>query len=112
MFNPSNAFQGEEHQPFQFDGNNGRAVLLTHGFPGSAAEMRPVGALFHKRGWTSRGVLLPGFGPAIETLPEKSMDDWLDAVMRAYSDLRRTHDTVVVAGNSMGGALSIQAAAQ
>jgi carboxylesterase len=108
----NNAFQSPEHQPFELDGTNGGAILLTHGFPGSPAEMRPIANVLHQRGWTVRGILLPGFGAEIETIPQRHHSEWEAAVNTALTQLRNTHDRVIVAGNSMGGALSIQAAAQ
>jgi esterase/lipase len=107
-----NAFEGEAHRPFHFEGINGGAVLLTHGFPGSPKEMRPVADIFHAMGWTTHGVLLPGFGPEIETIDQRTHNDWLHAVEGALKSLRRDHDTVILVGNSMGGALSIQAASR
>ncbi len=106
-----NAFAGEEHQPFRMTGTHGGAVLLVHGFPGSAKEMRPVAEILHGLGWTTHGILLPGFGPEIETLGERTADEWLAAVEHAHADLRADHDTILIVGNSMGGGLSIQAAA-
>jgi esterase/lipase len=106
------AFAGEEHQPFRLEGANGCAALLVHGFPGSAKEMRPVADLLHTQGWTAHGILLPGFGPDIKTLGTRSADEWLGAVEGATTDLRANHDTILLVGNSMGGGLSIQAAAR
>ncbi len=106
------AFQEPEHLPFLFEAEGNRAALLTHGFPGSAKEMRPVAQLLHDMGWTTQGVLLPGFGPEIETIMEKKHTDWQQTVDTALAQLRHNHDTVLLIGNSMGGALSIQAAAK
>jgi len=107
-----NAFEGPEHLPFTFDGANGGAVLLTHGFPGSAKEMRPIAHALNDAGWTTHGVLLPGFGPAIETLGERQHTEWQQTVSTALAELQASYSPVIVAGNSMGGALSIHAAAK
>jgi carboxylesterase len=106
-----NAFEGEEHRAFFRLAGGGRAALLVHGFPGSAAEMRPLADILHADGWTTQGLLLPGFGPEIATLGERSVSEWSVAVTRAVADLRAEHQTVILVGNSMGGALSIAAAA-
>jgi carboxylesterase len=105
-----NAFQGEEHQPFTLHGGDA-AALLVHGFPGSPAEMRPIGRVLHDAGFTVRGVLLPGFGPDVETLADRTSTEWRHAVMEELADLQREHETVLLVGNSMGGALCIQIAA-
>lgn len=104
------AFQGVEHRPFYLEGGR-PAALLVHGFPGTAAEMRPLGQVLHEAGWTAQGILLPGFGPDIGRLGERSAGDWLDAVQSAASDLGREHNPLLLVGNSMGAALALQAAA-
>lgn len=106
-----NAFQGEEHQPFHWQGG-GPAALLVHGFPGTPAEMRPLAKCLHAAGWTARGVLLPGFGPQIETLPERTPAEWIGAVRAALAELQRAHHPVLLIGHSLGGAISIQVAIQ
>lgn len=106
------AFSGDEHLPFHLDAGSGSpAALLVHGFPGTAAEMRPLGDALHAAGWTAHGVLLPGFGPQIATLGEKRLEDWTLHVQHALHTLKRQHETVIIVGWSMGGALSLHAAA-
>lgn len=108
----SAAFQGEEHRPFTFTGQKpGHAVLLVHGFPGTPADIRPVAEVLNAAGWTTQGVLLPGFGPEVDTLADRTIDEWLNAVRKALRDLQRDHDTVLMLGYSMGGALAMQIAA-
>ena len=110
MFAQIAAFQGEEHQSFLLVGGR-PAALLVHGFPGSPAEMRPVGEALHDAGWTVQGLLLPGFGPDIATLQQRRLEDWQAAVANAMASLRREHDPLLLVGLSMGGALALQAAA-
>ncbi|NWG16982.1 MAG: alpha/beta fold hydrolase [Chloroflexi bacterium] len=108
---PNNGFQGEEHQPFFWPGGKA-AVLFVHGFPGTPAEMRPLAESLHRAGWTAQGILLPGFGNQIETLLERTNEDWLSAVTSALAQLQREHAPVLVVGYSLGGALALQAAAR
>ncbi len=112
MMSNISAFAGEEHRPFLLKGTNNCAVLLVHGFPGSAKEMRPLAEAINALGWTTQGVLLPGFGPEIETIEQKMHTDWEQHVDNALLELKAKHSTVVLVGNSMGGALSIQAVAK
>ena len=108
-------FQTTEHQPFHMEvdaGASSGAVLLVHGFPGSPAEMRPLGQVLNQAGWTVEGLLLPGFGPQIENLFEQKMEDWVAAVLSALRRLKSDHQRVLACGFSMGGALVMQAAAQ
>lgn len=107
-----NAFQEEDHLPFFFEGTKDVAILLTHGFPGSAKEMRPIAYVLNNMGWNTRGILLPGFGPEIETITDKTADDWYNTVESALIELKQDYKTVLLAGNSMGGGLSIQALAK
>ncbi len=102
-----NAFAGEEHQPFTLKGGS-NAALLVHGFPGSPAEMQPLAALLNQRGWTTRAILLPGFGAEFEHIVHKTKEDWKQAILTELRDLQRHHQHVVLIGNSMGGALSIE----
>lgn len=102
-------FQDEKHKPFHWTGGE-PAALLVHGFPGTPAELRPLGTSLHRAGWTVHGLLLPGLGPEIDTLFERHADDWLNAVRRALLNLRQGHDPVLLIGYSMGAALSIQVA--
>jgi carboxylesterase len=105
------AFAGEHHRPFVLNGG-APAALLIHGFPGTPAEMRPIAQSLHHAGWTAHGLLLPGFGLEIETLADRTHNEWLAAVHERLATLRRTHSPVVLVGLSMGGALALAAAAE
>lgn len=107
-----NAFQGPEHEPFFWPGAQQKAVLLIHGFPGTPADMRPVAEILHRAGWAVQALLLPGFGPQIGTIHKKRYEDWIAAVCEALRDLQARYPHVILIGYSMGGALSIRAAAE
>ena len=107
---PVRTFQGEEHAPFFMKG--GRcAALLVHGFPGTPAEMRPLAEHLHSMGWTVQGILLPGFGSEMEHMADKHYGDWLCAVEGALATLKQSYEPVLLVGYSLGGALSMRAAA-
>lgn len=108
----SEAFADEKHSSFQWDGDGQQAALLVHGFPGTPDEMRPIATVLHEMGWTVRAILLPGFGQDIDTILERSHDDWIAAVRHDLSALRTNHETVILVGFSMGGAVSINVAAE
>ncbi len=72
--------------------------------------MRPLGALLNNAGWTVHAPLLPGFGPEIETLSERSFREWVHTGRTAYEDLQREHQTILLVGNSMGGSLAMRLA--
>ena len=100
------AFQEPEHLPFLMQGGE-PAALLVHGFPGTPAEMRPLGEILNRAGWTAQGILLPGFGPEIATLMKRNYEEWIEAIDKALSELKQEHFPVIIVGYSMGGALSI-----
>lgn len=102
-------FQGTEHLAFFWQGKK-RAALLIHGFPGTPAEMRPLGLILRDLGWTVNGPRLPGFGADIGTLHQRHFADWTEAVTASVLELQKDHEAVVVIGYSMGGALALHAA--
>jgi len=105
------AFQSEDHRSFTWHADHDAALLLIHGFPGTPAEMRPLAKAFSTLGWTTSAPLLPGFGPEVDTINDKSHADWLQALQISYAELRRHHRIVALLGLSMGGALALQLAA-
>jgi carboxylesterase len=102
-------FAGDEHRPFLLAGGR-PAALLVHGFPGTPAEMLPLGLSLQKAGWTARGLLLPGFGADLASLENRSTQDWVHCVGAALCALRRRHSPVLLVGFSLGGALAVTAA--
>lgn len=111
----SEFYSGPQHQPFTLGHNPGLAqigALLIHGFPGTPAEMRPLGERLATAGWAVSGPLLPGFGPQIPTLSDKTRYDWLTAVRQTWQQVRAAHETAVLVGFSMGGALAMHLAAE
>jgi len=104
-------FREEEHRPFFWPAGQPAALLL-HGFMGTPAEMRPLGEAFRQAGWTSQGLLLPGFGHELDTLFERRYQDWIGAALLALDELKRGHRPVLVVGYSLGAAVAINVAAQ
>lgn len=105
------SFQNAEHAAFHWEGGS-NAALLIHGYPGTPAEMRPIAELLHDAGWTVNAPLLPGFGSEMETLADKTNEDWLHAIEAEYLSLRGNAKTMAIVGYSMGGALALQLAAK
>jgi carboxylesterase len=103
-------FADPEHEPFTW-GVGPRRALLLHGFPGTPAEMRPLGSRLVERGWRVHAPLLPGFGPEIPHLSNFGREDWLEAAAEAWSGLMTNGTRRVVVGYSMGASLALHLAA-
>jgi carboxylesterase len=107
---PLKVFQQPEHKAFVYEGGR-PAALLIHGFPGTPAENRPIAGALNAAGWTASGILLPGFGPEIEILPQKTQQDWIAAVQKSIDELNADYGPVICVGFSIGGALALIGAA-
>lgn len=98
-------------ETFLLQGNNGKAVLLLHGYTGTAAEMRPLGDYLHTLGYTVLCPRLPGHGTTVEDLEQTTADQWLATAAAACDELLAGYSKVYVAGLSMGGLLAMAIAA-
>ena len=102
-------FTDEIHKPFRWTNDGSRAAVLVHGFPGTPADLRPLGELLHSVGWSVTAPLMPGFGPEIATLADRSYIEWRETIQASIIDARTTHERVVLVGHSLGGAISLLA---
>ncbi len=87
-------------------------VLLSHGFTGSTASMRPWGEFLAGHGYGVSVPLLPGHGTRWQDLNTRRWQDWCAEIGLAFDKLRAECDQVVVAGLSMGGGLVLKLAAE
>jgi carboxylesterase len=101
-----------EHQPFAFVGGQHAhvGVLCIHGFTGTPAEMRPLGEYLAKKGYTVRGMLLPGHGALPERLKGYKWQQWAGAAKTMLEQLAQQCQHVFLAGESMGGLISLHLA--
>lgn len=104
-------FDAPEHLPFQLEGSRGTAVLV-HGFPGTPKEMRAIGEALQRQGWAVNGLLLSGFGRDLPRLFQQRSAAWIDEIAQAVQHARQNGRPVLLVGFSMGGGLSVAAAAQ
>lgn len=99
-------------EPFLFPGNR-TGVLLIHGFTGSPAAMRGLGEFLNRtQGYTTLGIRLPGHGTQVDDLRRPTWRDWITAVEDGLNLLHGMSDQVYVGGISMGGVLTLIAAAR
>jgi carboxylesterase len=87
-------------------------VLLSHGFTGSPASMRPWGEFLASHDYTVRVPRLPGHGTTWQQLNRTRWHDWYAEAESALDELRSRCEQVVVAGLSMGGCLALRLAEQ
>ena len=95
----------------ELTGGRSVGVLLSHGFTGSPASMRPWAEHLAGRGYAVEVPLLPGHGTRWQDLNRTRFDDWYGQISRAFEKLSADNDAVVVGGLSMGGALALRLAA-
>jgi len=86
-------------------------VLLSQGFTGTPASMRPWGEFLASHGYAVSAPRLPGHGTRWQDLNTKRWADWYGEVQLAFDKLHAECDQVVVGGLSMGGGLVLQLAA-
>lgn len=86
-------------------GNQG--VLLVHGFTATTAEVRPLAQFLHAAGYSVSGVLLPGHGTTAEEANRFTWMDWNASIDQAYQQLRQSCEHLTIAGESLGGLLTL-----
>lgn len=100
-------FSQPEHQPFVMGESEEHGALLIHGFPGTPAELRPLGHHLAQAGISAHGLLLPGFGPDIVNLAQAGKEAWLTAVQSYWQQHLAQYPHKSLIGYSMGGALAL-----
>jgi carboxylesterase len=83
-------------------------VLVLHGFTGNPHSMRGLAEACAAAGFHVELPRLPGHGTTLEDLCTTSWADWSGEAAAALERLRSRTDRVVVAGLSMGGALTLR----
>ncbi len=87
-------------------------VVLSHGFTGTPASIRPWGRHLGELGYAVRVPLLPGHGTRWQDLNRCRFEDWAGALLGEVDDLAGEVDALVVGGLSMGGSLSLHVASR
>ena len=100
-----------DEQPFAHDGGP-VGVVLSHGFTGTPASMRPWADHLAAAGYSVRLPLLPGHGGTWQETNKSSWPQWYGAIEQAFDELSARCEIVFAAGLSMGGALVTRLAEQ
>ncbi len=103
-------------EPFIAEGDAGSprgrtGILLSHGFTGSPASMKPWGEYLAGQGYAVSIPRLPGHGTSWQEMNGTTWDDWYAELRRAFEALSNQVDRVFVFGLSMGGGLALRLAA-
>lgn len=82
-------------------------ILLIHGFVGTPQSVKFVGTQLAEKGFTVYAPRLKGHGTHSKELEETIYTDWLTELEQAYYKLKAVCSHVFIAGQSMGGVLSL-----
>lgn len=96
-------------EPYLFPAGQ-TGCLIVHGFNSSTRENRDLGRYLADQGITTLGVRLPGHATTPDDLRRVRWTDWLAAVEDGLSMLRGSCTDVFIAGQSLGGVLTLTAA--
>lgn len=87
-------------------------VLLIHGFTATTAEVRPLGDILNRTGYTIHAPLLPGHNSHPADLNKVTWQSWVDAAETGYQWLADRCERVYLGGESTGGLLALYLAGQ
>lgn len=91
---------------------NSRGILLLHGFGDTPQTLDLLAKEVHSARYDVRVPLLPGHGRTFDLFAASRHMDWLTFAREELRTMRATHETVVIGGLSMGGALAAILAAE
>jgi len=97
----------KEASPLYLKGNNGKAILIIHGFTGYPGEFYELSHALNEEGYTVSLPRLPGHGTNRKDFLSTGWKDWLEHVIEAYKNLEAEYSSVSITGLSMGGVLTL-----
>lgn len=106
-----------DSHPFVFPNEGPVAVVCVHGFEATPYEVRPVGRALADRGFHVVGPAVAGHAIAprregIFAFRQATRGEWLSSVRSVVTDLRTRFDRVYLYGQSMGGIIVLNLAAE
>lgn len=112
---PELLYKEERHligQPFYFEGNGDKAILLIHGWTSTAYEVRRLGKYLNENGYTVHAPMLRGHGTVPKDLEGVKWNNWLEDVRKAYVELKSKYGKIYIAGTSIGSNLAVMLASK
>lgn len=97
--------------PFLLPGGKTGCILI-HGFSAMPAEMKDLANHLHKEGYTVLAIRLAGHATHPRDMMRVEWSDWLVSIEEGLAILNSLCDQVFVIGQSLGGALTLHAAAR
>jgi len=85
---------------------NRNGILLLHGFGDTPQTLRLMADHLHAAGHDVVAPLLPGHGRSVQSFMQSRREEWLACAREHHAALRATHESVVIGGLSMGGAMA------
>lgn len=104
MKNNNRIMSGAE--PFYLSGND-TGILLIHGFTGAPPEMKYLANYLNNLGYSVLVPRLFAHGTDVADMNRAHWEDWVASVEDGYYMLKTKCKKIVIAGLSMGGALSL-----
>lgn len=95
------------NEPFFFEGTNGKAILLVHGWTATPYELRRLGRYLNEFGYTVSAPLLRGHGSVPKELEKVNWTDWLIDMERELEILKNKCSKIFIGGTSIGSDLSL-----
>ncbi len=93
--------------PFHLDGERPGAAVLLHGWTGSPAHLRVLGANLNEAGFSVVAPLLAGHGTSLEDMAETGWRDWMRSATEAAMEATAAGGPLHLVGLSMGGVMSL-----
>lgn len=97
-------------QPFEFSGENEKAVLLIHGWTSVPYEVRRLGVFLNESGYTVHAPMLRGHGTVPKDLEGVKWTDWLSDLQAEYLKMKKKYQKVFIGGTSIGSNLAVMLA--
>jgi carboxylesterase len=94
--------------PWSHVGTGPHGALVLHGFTGNPGSMRGLAEALAGAGFHIEMPLLPGHGTSVDDMLATRWADWLAEAEAAFQRLATRSERIVIAGLSMGGALTLR----